>query len=101
MTDGWTKTSNKETNAYVLELQKMGVKRIIFTDISKDGALSGPNFDAIKALAGSINIPLIASGGITTLDDIKYLKQISNVEGCIIGRALYDGKIPLEEALKL
>ncbi|MFC1768002.1 1-(5-phosphoribosyl)-5-[(5-phosphoribosylamino)methylideneamino]imidazole-4-carboxamide isomerase [Candidatus Margulisiibacteriota bacterium] len=100
-TDGWTVVSNKKTESFIAELKKLGVKRIIFTDISRDGAMTGPNFEAIENLAGSIGIPLIASGGITSISDIKDLKDIENVEGCIVGRALYDGKISLEEALKL
>jgi len=100
-TDGWTSISNKKTKEFVKELKKLGVKRAIFTDISKDGTLDGPNFDAIRELAMSSEIPIIASGGVNSIDDIKYLKKIDNVEGVIIGRALYEGKFPLEEALKL
>jgi phosphoribosylformimino-5-aminoimidazole carboxamide ribotide isomerase len=100
-TDGWTKVTDIEAKTFAKDLEEMGVKRIIFTDTSRDGALKGPNFDAIEDLADNINIPIIASGGITTIDDIKKLKLITGVEGCIIGKALYDGKISLEDALKI
>lgn len=100
-TDGWTNVTDIEAKAFAKDLQDMGVRKIIFTDTSRDGALKGPNFEAIEDLANSINIPMIASGGITSLDDIKKLKDIDGVEGCIIGKALYEGKISLEDALKV
>jgi len=100
-TDGWTHVTDIEAKAFAKDLQDMGIKKIIFTDTSRDGALKGPNFDAIEDLANSINIPMIASGGITSLDDIRKLKEIDGVEGCIIGKALYEGKISLEDALKI
>jgi len=100
-TDGWTHVTDIEAKTFAKDLENMGVKRIIFTDTSRDGALTGPNFDAIEDLANSIKIPMIASGGITSLDDIKKLKDIDGVEGCIIGKALYEGKFSLEDALKI
>ena len=100
-TDGWTHVTDIEAKSFAKDLENMGVKRIIFTDTSRDGALTGPNFDAIEDLANSIKIPMIASGGITSLDDIKKLKDIDGVEGCIIGKALYEGKFSLEDALKI
>ena len=100
-TDGWTHVTDIEAKSFAKDIQDMGVKKIIFTDTSRDGALKGPNFEAIEDLANSINIPMIASGGITSLDDIRKLKEIDGVEGCIIGKALYEGKISLEDALKI
>jgi phosphoribosylformimino-5-aminoimidazole carboxamide ribotide isomerase len=100
-TDGWTHVTDIEAKAFAKDLQDMGIRKIIFTDTSRDGALKGPNFEAIEDLANSINIPMIASGGITSLDDIRKLKEIDGVEGCIIGKALYEGKISLEDALKI
>ncbi|MFH1710088.1 MAG: 1-(5-phosphoribosyl)-5-[(5-phosphoribosylamino)methylideneamino]imidazole-4-carboxamide isomerase [bacterium] len=100
-TDGWTHVTDIEAKTFAKDLQDMGVKKIIFTDTSRDGALKGPNFEAIEDLANSIQIPMIASGGITSIDDIKRLKNIDGVEGCIIGKALYEGKISLEDALKI
>jgi len=100
-TDGWTKVTNIEAKEFAKDLESMGVKRIIFTDTQRDGALKGPNFEAIEDLADSINIPIIASGGISSLDDIRKLKLIEGIEGCIIGKALYEGKFSLEDALKV
>lgn len=100
-TDGWTNVTDIEAKTFAKDLVGLGVKRVIFTDTSRDGALKGPNFDAIEDLADAIDIPIIASGGITSLDDIKKLKLISGIEGCIIGKALYDGKFSLEAALKI
>jgi phosphoribosylformimino-5-aminoimidazole carboxamide ribotide isomerase len=100
-TDGWTNVTDIEAKAFAKDLQDMGVKRIIFTDTLRDGALKGPNFDAIEDMASSINIPIIASGGISSLDDIRKIKDIEGIEGCIIGKALYEGKFSLEDALKI
>jgi phosphoribosylformimino-5-aminoimidazole carboxamide ribotide isomerase len=100
-TDGWTHVTDIEAKTFAKDLEDMGVRTIIFTDTSRDGALKGPNFEAIKDLASSIKIPVIASGGISSLDDIKKVKNIEGVEGCIIGKALYEGKFSLEDALKI
>ena len=100
-TDGWTNVTDIEAKTFARELQDLGVKKLIFTDTSRDGALRGPNFEAIEDLASSIEIPVIASGGISTLDDIRKIKKIEGVEGCIIGKALYEGKFSLEDALKI
>jgi phosphoribosylformimino-5-aminoimidazole carboxamide ribotide isomerase len=100
-TDGWTKVTNVEATTFVKELEELGVKKIIYTDTSRDGALKGPNFDAIQTIAAATNIPIIASGGITTLNDIQKLTHIKNVIGCIVGKALYEGRFSLEEALKI
>ena len=100
-TDGWTNVTDIDARTFAKDLEDMGVKTIIFTDTSRDGALKGPNFKAIEDLVSSINIPVIASGGISSIDDIKKVKAIDGVEGCIIGKALYEGKFSLEEALQL
>ena len=76
---------------------------MIYTDIKRDGTLVGPNIDSIEKMVKNINIPLICSGGITSLDDIKKLKRLeaSGLEGVIVGKALYKGRILLEEALEV
>lgn len=81
----------------------MGVTTIIYTDISRDGMLEGPNFYSIKELLQSTKISLIASGGISDLADIKKLKEIESerLVGAIVGKALYSGKINLAEAIKI
>jgi len=93
LTKGWLeKTSLKAVDA-AKKLMAMGIKRFVYTDISRDGMMSGPNFSGIKRFSSSINAPVIASGGVTTNEDIAKLSKIPNVEGCIVGRALYEGTI--------
>ncbi len=73
---------------------------IIYTDILRDGAMGGPNIDATAALARAVSIPVIASGGVSSLDDLEALKATGVIEGAISGRALYDGAIDLAAALR-
>ena len=100
-TKGWA----EETDVLVTDLAKSfedaGVAAIIYTDILRDGAMGGPNIDATAALAKAVSIPVIASGGVSSLDDLKALKATGVIEGAISGRALYDGAIDLAEALKI
>ena len=77
-----------------------GVAAIIYTDILRDGAMGGPNIDATAALARAVDIPIIASGGVSSLADLQALKATNVISGAISGRALYDGAIDLAEALK-
>ena len=102
--DGWTTTTPIPAIEAVQEMAKAGVKTAIFTDISADGTLSGPNLKALSEVlsaVGAFDISVIASGGISSLDDLKKLKDISPrpPDGVIIGRALYEGKIDLKEAI--
>ncbi|MGR3633545.1 MAG: 1-(5-phosphoribosyl)-5-[(5-phosphoribosylamino)methylideneamino]imidazole-4-carboxamide isomerase [Limimaricola soesokkakensis] len=100
-TRGWA----EETDVMVTDLAKSfedaGVAAIIYTDIARDGAMAGPNVAATEALARAVSIPVIASGGVSSLDDLKALKATGVIAGAISGRALYDGAIDLGEALKL
>ncbi len=98
-TDGWESISNKKALDYIKELKDLGLRRIVYTDIEKDGMLKGPNFNMYEALNKEIDIEVIASGGVTTMEDINHLKDIG-LYGAIIGKALYDGKLNLEEVLK-
>lgn len=100
---GWAEVSDKKATDLAKGFEDAGVCAIIYTDISKDGAMEGPNFDETVALAESVSIPIIASGGISQTSDIAAYKQheLSGIAGVIIGRALYDGKINVEEALKI
>ena len=82
------------------ELEKIGVKTIVYTDISKDGMLIGPNFDVYEKLSKETSLDIIASGGVTSIDDVKKLKNM-NLYGAIIGKALYENKIELREVLSL
>ena len=98
-TKGWA----EETDVMVTDLAKSfedaGVAAIIYTDIMRDGAMKGPNIDATEALARAVSIPVIASGGVSSLDDLKALKATGVISGAISGRALYDGAIDLNAAL--
>lgn len=97
-TDGWTVTSTVAATTLAAQMAALGARRIIYTDISRDGALSGPNFTALTELIRADGPAIIASGGIATLDHVRRLAQLG-VEGAIIGKALYVGAISLPEAL--
>lgn len=97
-TDGWTVTSTVAAATLAAQMTALGARRIIYTDISRDGALSGPNFTALAELIRADGPAIIASGGIATLDHVRRLAQLG-VEGAIIGKALYVGAISLPEAL--
>jgi len=100
-TRGWA----EETDIQVVDLAKQfedaGIAAIIYTDILRDGAMKGPNIDATAALARAVNIPVIASGGVSSMDDLTALKATCVISGAISGRALYDGAIDLAAALAL
>ncbi len=101
-TKGWA----EETNVMVTDLAKSfedaGVAAIIYTDINRDGAMQGPNVEATADLANAVSIPVIASGGVSSLDDLRNLKSCgAPLNGAISGRALYDGAIDLKAALDL
>ncbi|GAA6179210.1 MULTISPECIES: 1-(5-phosphoribosyl)-5-[(5-phosphoribosylamino)methylideneamino]imidazole-4-carboxamide isomerase [unclassified Shimia] len=101
-TKGWA----EETDVDVIDLAKSfeddGVCAIIYTDILRDGAMKGPNVDATAELAKAVSIPVIASGGVSSVDDLKALKDCgAQLNGAISGRALYDGAIDLKDALKV
>ncbi|MCF8009937.1 MAG: 1-(5-phosphoribosyl)-5-[(5-phosphoribosylamino)methylideneamino]imidazole-4-carboxamide isomerase [Clostridiales bacterium] len=101
--EGWGLTAEKMAVDLALEMCEKGVKRIIFTDIWRDGTLKGPNFNAISEIAKSTSMKVIASGGISTLEDVSALKKMENlgVEGVIMGKSLYAGTVNLEEALAI
>ena len=96
---GWVEVTDMKATELAEKLQGMGVATIIYTDISRDGMLTGPNLEAYRKLTSAINIPVIASGGVAKASDIADLKT-TGVEGVIIGKALYSGAVTLEEALK-
>ena len=98
--EGWEELSNVNSVELCKELEKIGVKTIVYTDISKDGMLIGPNFDIYEKLSKETNLDIIASGGISSIEDIKKLKDM-NLYGAIIGKALYENKIELKEVLSL
>ena len=100
---GWTKTTDIRAIDLVKKLEEKGLSYLIYTDIATDGMLSGPNFKALDELCDATNIPIIASGGISCIEDIKKLItfQKKGIIGAITGKAIYEGTLDLKEALKL
>ncbi|MAT66200.1 MAG: 1-(5-phosphoribosyl)-5-[(5-phosphoribosylamino)methylideneamino]imidazole-4-carboxamide isomerase [Gammaproteobacteria bacterium] len=100
--DGWSKLSNHDVIDMAQRFERDGVEAIVYTDISRDGMMEGVNVDATVKLAQSITIPVIASGGVTNIEDIKRLCEVADegIMGAIIGRALYEGTLDLAEAQK-
>jgi len=100
-TKGWATETDVDATDLAKSFEDAGVAAIIYTDINRDGAMGGPNIPATKALAEAVDIPVIASGGVSSLDDLTALKATGVISGAISGRALYDGAIDLAEALAL
>ena len=97
---GWKENSNQLTLEFLKEVNDYGVSRLIYTDIDRDGMKQSPNFDETMKVAEMSNCPVIISGGVSSMDDIKKAKNLENVEGIIVGKAIYDGDIKLEELAK-
>lgn len=95
---GWTELTDVTAADLAMELETYGLKTVVYTDISKDGMMAGPNFEEIANMNERIKSNLIASGGISTVDDIKKLKEMG-IYGCVIGKALYTGGITLGDIL--
>ena len=101
-TNGWAQTTSVTSLELAKKLEGIGVSCIIYTDIDRDGAMNGPNIEQTETLAKSISIPVIASGGISSLDDLKNLKQSSaKLNGVISGRAIYNEIFTINEAINL
>lgn len=98
-TDGWTETSSVIAIELVKELEQIGVETIVYTDILKDGMLKGPNFDELQHINEATSMNVIASGGVSTKEDIGRLESL-NMYGAIIGKALYDGTLKFEELIE-
>ncbi len=96
--EGWAKTSEFTAIGFARKMEELGAKTIIYTDISRDGMLTGPNLKAMEDMVKAVGIEVIASGGVTNIQDIKNLKEIG-VSGAIVGKALYTGDIDLKEAI--
>ena len=101
-TDGWLETSTTPAIELAQDLRNRSanIAAIIYTDIARDGMMSGPNFEGLAQMASATDIPLVASGGVTTLDDVRQLVQM-NMPAAIIGRSLYDGAMNLEDVVKI
>ncbi|GHO55572.1 1-(5-phosphoribosyl)-5-[(5-phosphoribosylamino)methylideneamino]imidazole-4-carboxamide isomerase [Ktedonobacter robiniae] len=96
---GWYETSQVRATALAGELSRLGVRRFVYTDIARDGALSGPNLPALREMQQASESALIASGGVSSLEDLRELAQ-SGVEGAIVGKAIYTGAVDLAQAAR-
>jgi len=95
---GWKENSNQLTLDYLKEVNDYGVSRLIYTDINRDGMKQSPNFEETSKIADVSNCPVIISGGVSSIEDVKKAKRLNkNIEGIIVGKAIYDGDIKLEE----
>ena len=97
---GWKESSNISTLEFLKEINDYGVSRLIFTDINKDGTKESPNFDETSKVASISNCPVIISGGVSSINDVINARNLENIEGIIVGKAIYDGDIKLEELVK-
>lgn len=98
--EGWTQTSDIYFTDLAKKMEQCGVKTIIYTDISKDGTLSGPNLEQLDEINNAVSCDIIASGGVTDIDDIKALKSL-NLYGAICGKSIYSGSLDLKQALEV
>ncbi len=99
-TKGWTEISKIKALDFINELKAVGIKTIVYTDILKDGMMNGPNFEIYEMLSKEIDINIIASGGISSVEDVKKIKGLG-LYGCIVGKALYNGAVTLDELLEV
>ena len=100
---GWKKQTNIAAIDFIKKIQNFGVSRIIYTDINRDGTKQGPNIKDTVELSNKAKIPLVISGGVSSLDDIKKIKSLNdfNIEGVIVGKSIYDGDIKISDLAKL
>ena len=94
---GWKESSDISTLDFLKEVNDYGISRVIFTDINRDGTKQSPNFEETSEVAEISSCPVIISGGVSSIEDIKKAKKIENIEGIIVGKAIYDGDIELDE----
>jgi len=97
---GWKESSGISTLDFLNEVNDYSISRLIFTDINKDGTKESPNFEETLKVAEISNCPVVISGGVSSIEDIKKAKTLKNVEGVIVGKAIYDGDVKLEELAK-
>ena len=99
---GWVSTTDIKATDLAVELEALGLQWMVYTDIARDGTLGGPNYEQLQTMLNTIKkIKLIASGGIASIDDVKQLAQMKGIEAAITGKAIYEGKLDLKEALKV
>ena len=99
--EGWTQDSDIDATLFAQEMQQWGVGRLICTDIATDGMLTGPNVAAMRQFCEAVQVPIIASGGVSSIEDVRALRELEplGLLGCIVGRALYTGDLSLPEAI--
>ena len=97
---GWKENSNKLTLDYLKEVNHYGFSRLIYTDINRDGMKQSPNFEESSKVSNISRCPVVISGGVSSIDDIKKAKSLKNIEGVIVGKAIYDGDIKLTDLAK-
>ena len=97
---GWKENSNKLTIDFLKEVNDYGMSRLIYTDINRDGTKQRPNFDETSKVANISKCPVMISGGVSSIDDIRKAKDLKNIEGIIVGKAIYDGDIDLKDLVK-
>ena len=102
-THGWTEVSEIEAVELAVRMHDLGLERVVYTDVARDGMMIGPNVAATRDLARRTGLIVIASGGVATLDHLRRIRELEpdGVEGVIVGRALYEGAFSLEEALQV
>ena len=100
---GWKKTTNISAMDFIKKIKNLGVSRIIYTDVNKDGTKEGPNLKNTVAISNKTNIPLVISGGVSSIEVIKKIKSLnnSNIEGVIVGKSIYDGDIKISDLAEL
>ncbi len=101
--NGWIDITEKDVVELIKEMENIGVKTVIYTDIEKDGMMQGISYDSVKRILEQTNINIVVSGGVTTIEDIKKLTVLENskIEGVITGKAIYEGKLDLAEAIRV
>ena len=102
-TDGWSKLTGHDVVDLAKRFQDYGVEAVIYTDIGRDGMMTGVNIEATVRLAQALSVPVIASGGLNSLDDVRRLCEVEpeGITGCIAGRAIYEGKLDFAQAIKV
>jgi len=101
-THGWKSTTSVDVIEFIRRIRDLGIRRFICTDIATDGMLGGPNIGSLEKILREVeDITIVASGGISSINDIQALRKIDRIEGCITGKAVYDGRINIDEALLL
>ena len=98
---GWVKQTKTKFFNFFRKIENYGITHIIYTDINRDGTKAGVNINKLKKIINKTNIPIVVSGGVSSISDIKILSKINNLAGVIIGKAIYDGSINLDQLKKL